>query len=507
MKIQLLLLGMLSLLATSTGFGQAQTPMTMPSQNGTFSGNVRGYFFVAPSCFTITGAMVPTDASTGNQSIAIVRFNATPPAYSTTTNAFTVLFLTQNDPFSGIFSLNIPVQQGDIIGVLGQRNTENSYASTGLTTTINGQSVTLTRLGMQYPLTTTPPQELWTEAGGSISRVNLYYDISPNNNITATPTSSSSFDFTNGSDPSAVSVWNYGDGTPLDTVFNASHTYTGSGVYNVCSYITSTCGTDTVCTTVTVCLPSTNTQTLTTCFGDSVNVGSNMYNTSGVYLDTLSSVFGCDSIIETNLTVLPQSLGTQQVSICSGEVFTFNGNQYTTSGLYTDTLVNMDGCDSIVSTQLTVAAQLNTTLQVTGLTLSVPAGNQYQWIDCSTNTAMSGETSASFTAQQNGSYAVIVSNGNCSDTSDCQVINTVGLDDLIHDAFSLYPNPAKATVTIKTTEAFKYLEIKTTLGQTIYSKTVSSETIVDITKFAKGLYLITLSDEAGKSYTKELIIE
>ena len=261
MKIQLLLLGMLSLLATSTGFGQAQTPMTMPSQNGTFSGNVRGYFFVAPSCFTITGAMVPTDASTGNQSIAIVRFNATPPAYSTTTNAFTVLFLTQNDPFSGIFSLNIPVQQGDIIGVLGQRNTENSYASTGLTTTINGQSVTLTRLGMQYPLTTTPPQELWTEAGGSISRVNLYYDIAPNNNIIATPTSSSSFDFTNGSDPSAVSVWNYGDGTPLDTVFNASHTYTGSGVYNVCSYITSTCGTDTVCTTVTVCLPSTNTQT------------------------------------------------------------------------------------------------------------------------------------------------------------------------------------------------------------------------------------------------------
>jgi hypothetical protein len=57
----------------------AQTMMPLPSQSSTFNGSVRGYYFTAPTDFTITGLRVPTDASTSSQSIEVVRLTAPPP--------------------------------------------------------------------------------------------------------------------------------------------------------------------------------------------------------------------------------------------------------------------------------------------------------------------------------------------------------------------------------------------------------------------------------------------
>lgn len=39
--------------------------VTMPAQTGTFTCNVRGYFFIAPNDFVITSLFVPTTASSG----------------------------------------------------------------------------------------------------------------------------------------------------------------------------------------------------------------------------------------------------------------------------------------------------------------------------------------------------------------------------------------------------------------------------------------------------------
>lgn len=153
----------------------AQTQMPMPAQTGTFSGNSRGYWFTAPTNFVITGVEVPTTASTGAQNVAVLRLNAVPPAFSANTNDFTQLLLTQNGPTSGIIPAKIAVSTNDLIGVLGDRAGINSYSNVGNTTTIDGNSVALTRLGMQFPLSTTAPQQIWQEASSNISRVWLYY--------------------------------------------------------------------------------------------------------------------------------------------------------------------------------------------------------------------------------------------------------------------------------------------------------------------------------------------
>ncbi len=148
-------------------------------QTGTFSSLARGYWFTAPTNFTMTALRVPTDASAGNQNVAVVRFTGAtpPPAFPGTTNAFTTLFVSQNNPAAGNIPVSIAINAGDVIGIMGTRGADvNSYRINPNTTTIGGFTVNLTRMGMQFPLATTAPQQIWTEAA-SISRVFFDYTI------------------------------------------------------------------------------------------------------------------------------------------------------------------------------------------------------------------------------------------------------------------------------------------------------------------------------------------
>ncbi|MEO6254604.1 MAG: M36 family metallopeptidase, partial [Ferruginibacter sp.] len=139
--------------------GSLTGPLTIPlnAQTGTFTGNVRGYFFTAPVNFTMTALRVPTDASAGTQNIAVMRMTGAtpPPAFPATTNAFTTLFLTQVNPAVGNIPVNIPILAGEVIAIMGNRINVNSYSNTPNVTTIAGFPVPLTRMGMQFPLATT----------------------------------------------------------------------------------------------------------------------------------------------------------------------------------------------------------------------------------------------------------------------------------------------------------------------------------------------------------------
>ncbi|MFN8281737.1 MAG: gliding motility-associated C-terminal domain-containing protein [Chitinophagales bacterium] len=90
------------------------------------------------------------------------------------------------------------------------------------------------------------------------------------------------------------------------------------------------------------------------CMGSSVTVGSHTYSATGTYRDTLISAQGCDSIITTNLTVNPTPTTNTSRAICNGSSTTFNGNTITTAGTYRDTLTTSLGCDSFVILTVTV---------------------------------------------------------------------------------------------------------------------------------------------------------
>ena len=97
-------------------------------------------------------------------------------------------------------------------------------------------------------------------------------------------------------------------------------------------------------------------QTYTLCGGLSITVGNNLYDSTGVYLDTLQTQFGCDSVITTTLTILTSSVSitTNNITICDGDSIIVDTNVYNQTGAYIDTLANSAGCDSIITTNLTV---------------------------------------------------------------------------------------------------------------------------------------------------------
>jgi hypothetical protein len=101
----------------------------------------------------------------------------------------------------------------------------------------------------------------------------------------------------------------------------------------------------------------------------------NGYSVTGIYVDTLISVTGCDSIATLNLTINPTQYGQSTAVICDVDApFLWNGNGYSLSGIYVDTLVSVTGCDSIATLDLTV----NPTLF--GQTIVVICDNQIPYI-------------------------------------------------------------------------------------------------------------------------------
>ncbi len=108
------------------------------------------------------------------------------------------------------------------------------------------------------------------------------------------------------------------------------------------------------------------------CVGDEYVFGGNTLTQSGIYRDTLSSVDGCDSIIILDLAVVDEIHTTIEATICSGDQFTFGGNDYATSGIYRDTLISAGGCDSIITLALTVVDEVLETIAA-----EICQGDQY----------------------------------------------------------------------------------------------------------------------------------
>ena len=105
---------------------------------------------------------------------------------------------------------------------------------------------------------------------------------------------------------------------------------------------------------------------ITLCDGEYLELSDGTrYEQSGTYFDSLLNVNNCDSIIVTNLTVAPRYRDTLVQHICTGDTLIFNGRNITTAGLYTDTLHSVSSCDSIVVIDLSVIGEIRHTEQVT----------------------------------------------------------------------------------------------------------------------------------------------
>ena len=116
------------------------------------------------------------------------------------------------------------------------------------------------------------------------------------------------------------------------------------------------------------------------CQGDSILLGGNYQTITGTYNDTLFGTNVCDScleIITTNLQVSNFSSSVLSINSCSA--YTWNGITYNSSGIFTDSSINTNGCINIDSLILNInSASFNFTADSVCQGDSVFIGGAYQ---------------------------------------------------------------------------------------------------------------------------------
>jgi gliding motility-associated-like protein len=204
-----------------------------------------------------------------------------------------------------------------------------------------------------------------------------------------------------------------------DTLYVNNAYYLSSGFYS--DTFQSVNGCDSIINTALTVLDTVHyMQNISICQGDSFKVHLRNYTSSGTYYDTLLSAKGCDSIVTTQLIVNSGSQSTDSVYICSGESVMIGGKEINTSGIYTMVYQANNGCDSIVHTHLYVHPPIIPEVQLNSTALiAYPSGATYQWLDCLYDDPIEGETAQTYTPYRNGEYAVMVTVGECTEITPC----------------------------------------------------------------------------------------
>jgi hypothetical protein len=110
------------------------------------------------------------------------------------------------------------------------------------------------------------------------------------------------------------------------------------------------------------------------------------YSSTGIYFDTLTAQNGCDSILKLDLTITSISSNVIHVFSCDAYTWTQTGNTYMDSGTYSDTLSSISGCDSVIVLLLDIYPQVSTNLTVTSC-------NSYYWSLTNMNYTNAGDYS------------------------------------------------------------------------------------------------------------------
>jgi hypothetical protein len=160
------------------------------------------------------------------------------------------------------------------------------------------------------------------------------------------------------------------------------------------------------------------------CQGSSITVGNQTYSTSGTYTQVLTAISGCDSTLTLNLTVLaPPTSTTINASICQGQTYDYNGISYSTTGVYTDTIITTAGCDSILIINLMVNQPT-----ISNISDTICSGTSYDFNGTTLTTSGSYQTTLTNIASCDSTInldLVVTSEITISDTTITEVVNSI----------------------------------------------------------------------------------
>lgn len=201
----------------------------------------------------------------------------------------------------------------------------------------------------------------------------------------------------------------------------------------------------------------------------------------------------------------------QTMNICDGDSIIVGTSIYNISGTYRDTLFDVNSCDSIVDTYLTVTDVTSgiNQLNATDLNAQVFTGTppySYIW--------STGETTQLITAQSSGVYWLLTidSLGCISDTSFYNLTN-VEINEINNNELKIFPNPTDGIFTVSLTNNNKdiMLVVADNLGREIFVRNIDKSIEVyqyefDLSAYSSGIYFVQIFSSNG-AVIKKLSLE
>ncbi|MBA3901947.1 MAG: T9SS type A sorting domain-containing protein [Bacteroidetes bacterium] len=256
--------------------------------------------------------------------------------------------------------------------------------------------------------------------------------------------------------------------------------------------------------------------------------------TAGIYTITVTDLNGCEStdevVIEEPTEIIAMASNIVNVNCFGGNngavtmtatggipPYNFvwltgqNGTSITMleAGIYSVTITDINLCDVNETVTITEPAQMDTTVTVSGITLTanITGTATFQWFNCG-GSDIPQATGISYTPTANGAYAVRITSDGCTDESSCFEISTVGIQNNASTSSNLtvYPNPNNGRFYITADKAGDY-NLMNGLGQLVQKIQLNHDNNfkTEVNEMAVGVYYL-IGYEGNQTVHKKVVV-
>ncbi|MBN1598077.1 MAG: T9SS type A sorting domain-containing protein, partial [Bacteroidales bacterium] len=220
------------------------------------------------------------------------------------------------------------------------------------------------------------------------------------------------------------------------------------------------------------------------CDNESYFAGGDWQSETGTYYDSLTTVYGCDSIVITNLSVYETYESVNNADICEGESYFAGGDRQTKPGTYYDNHTSIHGCDSTIITNLSVNNRY-----VISRDTTICEGNMVY-------------VGGSWRKDPGTYYDSLTTVYSC----DSIIITTLNIEvctniEVIQEDIGvIYPIPTSGMVYIQYPD-FKYVEVFTISGIKLMK---TQDNRIDLSGYNEGIYLFRIYNNEDKFFIRKV---
>ena len=215
---------------------------------------------------------------------------------------------------------------------------------------------------------------------------------------------------------------------------------------------------------------------------------------------------GFDGYIARYNTCIPYFFE-ESATICEGDTYDFHGTILTEGGYYLAEYTTVDNCDSVYELVLSEnVIESGIYVEDTILTAYWSAEYTYQWLDCDDGMSpIPGANDVSYGVTTTGSYAVLITFGDCQETSDCYTVEIeepVGFPEEFNTDWLLWNGLNNWIISSDQPAQVQVFDMQ---GQAVYNSTINGTTGLSTGQLAAGWYIIKYSTDLYQDSRKILV--